>query len=57
VLDGKEVLALIEGRTLAPLTSTVSNDDEEEGEKQEVLQPPPKPSRTPGLEGGQPSPA
>ncbi|MCB9383212.1 MAG: ATP-dependent metallopeptidase FtsH/Yme1/Tma family protein [Bryobacterales bacterium] len=57
VLDGKEVLALIEGRALAPLTSATSNDDEEEGEKQEVLQPPPKASRTPGLEGGQPSPA
>ena len=56
VLDGKEVLALIEGRSLAPLASP-ADDDEEEGEKQEILQPPPKPSRTPGLEGGQPSPA
>jgi cell division protease FtsH len=56
VLDGKEVLALIEGRTLAPLAPTPS-DDGEEGEKQEILQPPPKPSRAPGLEGGQPSPA
>jgi len=56
VLDGKEVLALIEGRSLPPLTPTSSGDGEE-GEKQEILQPPPKPSRTPGLEGGQPSPA
>ena len=56
MLDGKEVMALIEGRTLTPL-APASKDDEEEGEKQEIVQPTPKPARTPGLEGGQPSPA
>ena len=57
VIDGKEVQALIDGQTLPPLAPASGHDDEEEGERQEVMQPPPKPARSPGLEGESPSPA
>ena len=56
VIDGKEVMALIEGEELPPLPSGVDPADED-GDRQEILQPPPKPARSPGFEGEQPSPA
>ncbi len=59
VIDGKQVQALIEGGTLEPLVSADGGSgDEEEDEGQRIMQsPPPSPSRSPGLEGEQPSPA
>ena len=53
VLDGGEVLALIEGKELAPLAPVKTSDDEE-GEKVDILK---HPKTAPGLEGSQPSPA
>ncbi len=57
VIDGAQVQALIAGQELAPLEVSGPSDDESEGEQQEILQPPPKPTRPPGIEGEQPSPA
>ena len=53
VLDGSEVIALIEGKELAPLAPVKTSDDEE-GEKVDILK---HPKTAPGLEGSQPSPA
>jgi cell division protease FtsH len=54
VLDGMEVLALIEGKELAPLAPLKTSDDEEGESKADILK---HPKTAPGLEGGQPSPA
>ena len=56
VIDGAQVQLLLEGGELPPLTSSAPEDDDR-GEKQEILQPPPKTSHSPGIEGEQPSPA
>jgi cell division protease FtsH len=59
VIDGKQVQALIDGETLGPLMTADSGPgDEEEGDGRRITQqPPPSPTRPPGLEGEQPSPA
>lgn len=58
VIDGKQVQALIDGEELEPLV--IGDDgpgDEEEDKGQRIVQTPPSPTRPPGLEGEQPSPA
>ena len=57
VIDGAQVLALIDGQELPPLAPSGSDDGEKERDRQEILQPPPSPARSPGMEGEQPSPA
>ena len=57
VVDGSQVQAIIDGQELPPLTASGPDDDESEGERQQILQPPPTPARSPGIEGEQPSPA
>jgi len=59
VIDGKQVQTLIDGGTLEPLvTADGGSGDEEEDEGQRIMQSPPaSPTRSPGLEGEQPSPA
>ncbi len=54
VLDGSEVIALIDGKELAPLAPVKTTDDEEGESKVDILK---HPKAAPGLEGGQPSPA
>ncbi len=57
VLEGGEVIALIEGRELEPLKPAVPEEDTP-SEGQEVVQPESTPpGALPGLEGEQPSPA
>ncbi len=61
VIDGTQVRALIDGETLGPLMTSdggSGDEEEEEGDGRRIVQkPPPSPTRPPGLEGEQPSPA
>ena len=59
VLDGEEVAALLEGRSLAPLdTRPPALDDEGTPEEESTGAAEPEPRASlPGLEGGEPSPA
>lgn len=58
VLDGPEVMALIEGKELDPLAPVKTSDDEEGEEKPDPIKDAsPDVSPTPGLDGGEPSPA
>ncbi len=59
VIDGDEVLALVEGRELPDVPRPVESEKDPATPQQEVLRPePPKGSGVPGLsEGGEPSPA
>ena len=59
VLNGKEVMALIEGKELDPLTPVKASEDEEGEAKPDIIKDasPDDAPPTPGLEGGEPSPA
>jgi len=56
VIDGDQVKLLLDGGELPPFESS-KPEDGDDGEKQEILQPPPKKAHPSGLEGEQPSPA